>query len=99
MFLQFWNWINGNVGTEGIDKDVEALFNSGYGSALFSSVNAGMQPGPIKFNSGEWLAQIVYAAEKMSRKRHAASYAQCPGLLWHRISQLVYRGSLFIPPL
>jgi hypothetical protein len=79
VFLQFWHWISGNVGTKGIDKDVEALFNSGYGSALFSSVNAGMPPGPIKFNSDEWLAQIVYAAEKYREKCMQLAMHSGPG--------------------
>jgi hypothetical protein len=79
MLLQFWHWINGNVATEGIDKDLEALFNSGYGSALFSSVNAGMPPGPIRFNSDEWLAQIVYAAEKCQEKGMQLAMHNAPG--------------------
>ncbi|CZR61849.1 uncharacterized protein PAC_11746 [Phialocephala subalpina] len=46
-----WHWINGNVIRDGIDRDIEALYNSGYGGVLQYDVNAGIPKGPVELNS------------------------------------------------
>lgn len=53
---------------DGINKDIEALYNYGYGGALQYDVNAGIPKGPVEFNSDEWLDLLVHAIEGLEAK-------------------------------
>lgn len=64
---------------DGIDKDIEALYSSGYGGVLQYDVNAGIPKGPVEFNSDEWLDLLVHAIEGLEAKGMDFSMHNSPG--------------------
>lgn len=70
----FWLWMNGNITSEGITADLEAMARVGIGGVLIFNVagshGCDIPPGPIDYLSDKWLDLV----------RHAASEAQRLGL-------------------
>ncbi|CZR65587.1 uncharacterized protein PAC_15487 [Phialocephala subalpina] len=75
----FWHWVNGNINKDGIDRDIEALYNSGYGGVLMYDVNAGIPKGPVEFNSDEWLDLLVYTLQGLKAKGMDFAMHNSPG--------------------
>src|SRR2546423_14513739 len=51
----FWFWLNGNVTSNGITADLEAMQRVGIGGVAIMDVDQGTPKGPIIFNSPEWI--------------------------------------------
>src|SRR3954471_5480929 len=51
----FWFWLNGNVTSNGITADLEAMQRVGIGGVVIMDVDQGTPKGPIIFNSPEWI--------------------------------------------
>jgi hypothetical protein len=51
----FWFWLNGNITSNGITADLEAMQRVGIGGVAIMDVDQGTPKGPITFNSPEWI--------------------------------------------
>src|SRR5215468_12525090 len=47
----FWFWLNGNINSNGITADLEAMNRVGIGSVIIMEVDQGTPKGPIAFGS------------------------------------------------
>jgi len=63
----WWHWVDGNVTTEGITLDLEAMKAVGIGGAQIFHVGLGLPKGPIVYNSPEWHALIQHAIREAHR--------------------------------
>src|SRR5437879_3991005 len=50
----YWFWLNGNITSNGITADLEAMKRVGIGGVLIMEVNQGAPVGPIDFMSPRW---------------------------------------------
>jgi hypothetical protein len=50
----YWFWLNGNLTSNGITADLEAMKRAGIGGALIMEVDQGAPVGPIDFMSQSW---------------------------------------------
>ncbi len=50
----YWFWLNGNVTSNGITADLEAMKQAGIGGVLVMDVDQGTPPGPVTCASPEW---------------------------------------------
>jgi len=50
----YWFWLNGNISSNGITADLEAMKRVGIGGGLIMEVDQGSPVGPIDFMSGRW---------------------------------------------
>ena len=68
----WWHWIDGNVSQEGIEADLKAMSENGYGAAIIFNISANCsnvmrsktKPGPLVFNSPEWFETFKFAVDK-----------------------------------
>src|SRR5882757_1496185 len=51
----FWFWLNGNVTSNGITADLEAMKRVGIGGVVIMDVDQGTPKGPISFLSPQWV--------------------------------------------
>ena len=51
----FWFWLNGNVTSNGITADLEAMNRVGIGGVIIMEVDEGTPEGPVAFGSRPWL--------------------------------------------
>lgn len=59
----YWFWLNGNITSNGVTADLEAMKRVGIGGALIMEVDQGAPVGPVDFMSSRWrgLFQHVHA--------------------------------------
>lgn len=50
----YWFWLNGNISSNGITADLEAMKRAGIGGVLIMEVDQGAPVGPVDFMSGRW---------------------------------------------
>ena len=50
----YWIWMNGNVTSNGITADLEAMQRVGIGGVLMMDVDQGTPPGAVRFGSQQW---------------------------------------------
>lgn len=50
----YWFWLNGNITSEGITGDLEAMKRVGIGGVLIMEVDQGAPVGPVAFMSDKW---------------------------------------------
>ncbi len=50
----YWFWLNGNISSNGITADLEAMKRVGLGGALIMEVDQGAPVGPVDFMGAEW---------------------------------------------
>ena len=63
-----WFWMNGNVSTNGITHDLEAMKRMGLGGATICANHwMGLKPGPVKCLSDEWYDCVVWAGKEADR--------------------------------
>ncbi|MBN2291048.1 MAG: discoidin domain-containing protein, partial [Pirellulales bacterium] len=75
----YWFWMNGNITTEGITADLEAMHRAGIGGVTIMHVGAGIPPGPVKFFSDEWRKLFKFAVEEAHRLGIKMSMSACDG--------------------
>jgi hypothetical protein len=71
--------VNGNINKDAIDRDIEALYDSGYGGVMMSDVNSGIPAGPIEQGSDEWLDLVLYALKGLKAKGMTFGMHNSPG--------------------
>ncbi|HEY5910306.1 MAG TPA: glycosyl hydrolase [Verrucomicrobiae bacterium] len=63
----YWFWLNGNISTQGITADLEAMKRVGIGGALIMEVDQGAPVGPVGFMSDNWRALFQHVHHEARR--------------------------------
>ena len=76
----YWYWMAGNVSSEGVRKDLEAMKRAGIERAYIGDIGGGgVPPGPVKTFSPEWEKALATAFETASRLRMEIGIFNSPG--------------------
>ena len=75
----WWHWINGNITTNGITADLEAMKQIGLGGATIVNVDCGIPRGPVNFMSQEWRADFKFAMQEANRLGLEICVENCAG--------------------
>ncbi|MCK6500709.1 MAG: hypothetical protein L6Q38_14630, partial [Nitrospira sp.] len=63
----YWFWLNGNITSNGITADLEAMKRVGIGGALIMEVDQGAPVGPVDFMGDRWRALFRHVHREASR--------------------------------
>ena len=63
----FWFWLNGNISSNGITADLEAMQRAGLGGVVIMEVDQGTPKGPVAFGSSEWFALFKHMCAEAHR--------------------------------
>jgi hypothetical protein len=75
----WWHWMNGNLTTNGITADLEAMKQIGLGGATIVNVDCGIPRGPVPFMSPEWRADFKFAVTEANRLGLELCVENCAG--------------------
>ena len=76
----YWYWMAGNVSSEGVRKDLEAMKRAGIERAYIGDIGGGgVPPGPVKTFSPEWEKALATAFETASRLGMEIGIFNSPG--------------------
>src|SRR5262245_17006947 len=62
-----WMWMNGNVTTNGITLDLEAMRRVGLGGALIFNAGESIPKGPVEYGGKAWLELMTHAVREADR--------------------------------
>ena len=71
--------MNGNITTNGITADLEAMKQIGLGGATIINVDCGIPRGPVNFLSPEWRDDFKFAVQEASRLGLKLGVENCAG--------------------
>ena len=63
----YWFWLNGNITSNGITADLEAMARVGIGGVLIMEVDQGAPVGPVDFMGSSWRNLFRHAAAEAAR--------------------------------
>ena len=63
----YWFWLNGNISSNGITADLEAMARVGIGGVLIMEVDQGAPVGPVDFMGSSWRNLFRHAAAEATR--------------------------------
>ncbi len=63
----YWFWLNGNITSNGITADLEAMKRVGVGGVLIMEVDQGAPVGPVGFMSDSWRALFKHVVSEAGR--------------------------------
>ncbi len=63
----YWFWLSGNITSNGITADLEAMRRAGIGGVLIMDVEEGTPKGPVLFGSAEWRTLFEHACAEAHR--------------------------------
>jgi hypothetical protein len=63
----YWFWLNGNISSNGITADLEAMKRAGIGGVLIMEVDQGAPVGPVGFMGPEWRALFKHVVSEAQR--------------------------------
>jgi hypothetical protein len=63
----YWFWLNGNITSNGISADLEAMKRVGVGGVLIMEVDQGAPVGPVDFMGGQWRELFKHVAGEARR--------------------------------
>jgi hypothetical protein len=63
----YWFWLNGNISSNGITADLEAMQRAGIGGVLIMEVDQGAPLGPVNFMGGNWRALFKHVVSEAQR--------------------------------
>ena len=75
----WWHWMNGNVTSEGITADLEAMHEIGLGGAQIFEVSEGIPPGPVDVMSPKFRELVKHAVAEASRLGLEICMHNCAG--------------------
>ena len=75
----WWDWMDGNVSSNGVTADLEAMAEIGLGGAQIFSLSFGIPAGPVKYNSPAWRAMVRHAAAEAKRLGLELGIHNCAG--------------------
>src|SRR5689334_17964804 len=74
-----WMWMNGNVSSNGIARDLESMKRVGLGGAMIFNVGEYIPKGPVDYGKSEWLDLMRHAAGEANRVGLELGMHNCPG--------------------
>lgn len=63
----YWFWLNGNITSNGITADLEAMKRVGIGGVLIMEVDQGAPVGPVDFMGAQWRALFQHVVAEAQR--------------------------------
>ena len=75
----WWHWMNGNITTNGITADLEAMKQIGLGGATIVNVDCGIPAGNAPFMSPEWRKDFKFAVSEANRLGLELCVENCAG--------------------
>src|SRR5512135_998702 len=63
----YWFWLSGNITSNGITADLEAMKRVGIGGVLIMEVDQGSPPGPARFGGPLWRELFKHACAEAKR--------------------------------
>ena len=63
----YWFWLSGNITSNGITADLEAMKRVGVGGVLIMEVDQGAPVGPANFMGGQWRGLFKHVAAEARR--------------------------------
>src|SRR6266567_5746462 len=63
----FWFWLNGNITSNGITADLEAMQRVGIGGVIIMEVDQGAPKGPVAFGSPAWVDLFKHVCGEAGR--------------------------------
>ena len=63
----YWFWLNGNISSNGITADLEAMKRVGIGGVLIMEVDQGAPVGPVDFMSDRWRSMFKHVHQEARR--------------------------------
>jgi alpha-L-rhamnosidase len=75
----WWHWMNGNVTSEGITADLEAMHDIGLGGAQIFQVSEGIPPGPVDVMSPKFRELVKHAVAEATRLGLEICMHNCAG--------------------
>src|SRR5437016_1640834 len=63
----FWFWLGGNITSNGITADLEAMKRVGIGGVVIMDVDQGTPKGPVPFLSAQWLGFFKHTCAEAQR--------------------------------
>lgn len=63
----YWFWLNGNISSNGVTADLEAMQRAGVGGVLIMEVDQGAPVGPVGFMSAEWRQLFQHVVSEAQR--------------------------------
>src|SRR5437879_2546315 len=63
----FWFWLNGNITSNGITADLEAMQRVGIGGVVIMEVDQGTPKGPVPFLTPQWLDLFKHVCAEAQR--------------------------------
>jgi len=75
----WWHWVSGNVSSEGITADLQAMKDIGLGGCQLFTVDQSSVHGPVKFMSPEWRGFVKQALGEADKLGLEVSIEGCDG--------------------
>ena len=75
----WWHWVSGNVSSEGITADLQAMKGIGLGGCQIFTVDQSSVKGPVKFMSPEWRGFVKQALDEADQLGLEVSIEGCDG--------------------
>jgi hypothetical protein len=63
----FWFWLNGNINSNAITADLEAMSRVGIGGVVIMEVDQGVPKGPVEFASPAWVNLFKHVCSEADR--------------------------------
>ena len=63
----WWHWMNGNITSNGVTADLEAMARVGVVGAQIFNAAENIPHGPVQFNGSEWRGLVKFAAQEANR--------------------------------
>jgi hypothetical protein len=75
----WWHWMNGNISSQGITADLEAMQEIGLGGAQIFNVSEGIPPGPVAVMSPQFRDLVKHAVSEAKRLGLEICMHNCAG--------------------
>lgn len=75
----WWHWMNGNISSQGITADLEAMAEVGIGGAQIFNVSVNILEGPAPFMGPQWFDLIKHAGIEADRLGIELALHSCAG--------------------
>lgn len=75
----WWHWVSGNVSSNGITADLQAMKDIGLGGCQLFTVDQSAVHGPVKFMSPEWRGFVKHALGEADKLGLQVSVEGCDG--------------------
>ena len=76
----YWFWLNGNITSNGITADLEAMKRVGIGGVLIMEVDQGAPVGPVDFMGRQWRELVQACGRGGAAARAGSEHEQRRGL-------------------